>query len=237
MPQTEIKILCTRALDQQYVMRAEEHRIHITAMPFIEITPETAKSFVDQISQLSLRKINVVFTSVNAVENVAKYIRDTPAWKIFSIGGITKDAVAKHFGASAIVATAKNASLLARKIIELGNVREVFFFCGNQRLDDLPQTLRVNNIRVQELIAYYAVQMPHEVEDDYSGVMFFSPTAVHSFFSMNTIPIDVVLFSIGKTTTATIHTYCVNKVITSEWPGQENLVEKVLEFYDPVNHE
>ena len=84
---------------------------------------------------------------------------------------------------------------------------------------------------MQEIIAYHNLQTPHDVQEDYDGILFFSPTAVHSFFLMNTIRTNVVLFSIGKTTTATIQSYCSNKVITSEWPGQENLLDKVLEYY------
>lgn len=235
MPENNIQILCTRNLDQQITKKAEEHNIHITTLPFIEIQFNNAISFASQVSQLTWQKINVVFTSVNAVESVASHIDENPDWKIFCIGGVTKDAVCKHFGETSIVASAKNASMLSRKIIEQKNIKEVIFFCGDQRLDDLPETLRINNIRVLEVIAYYATQTPHEVEEDYEAIMFFSPSAVHSFFSANTIRTDVVLFSIGKTTTATIQTYCVNKVITSEWPGQENLLEKIFEYYKKVS--
>jgi len=235
MQENKITILCTRNLDQQIIKKAEEHNIRITTLPFIEIKSATSASFINQVSQLSLQKINVAFTSINAVESVAQHINENPDWKIFCIGGVTKDAAGKHFGEASIIASARNASMLSRKIIEQKNIKEVIFFCGDQRLDDLPETLRVNNIRVQEVIAYHASQTPHDVEEDYDGIMFFSPSAVHSFFSVNTIRTDVVLFSIGKTTTATINTYCVNKVITSEWPGQENLLEKILEYYKTVN--
>jgi uroporphyrinogen-III synthase len=235
MPENKVSILCTRLLDPQHIKKAGEHNIYITTLPFIEIKSATSVSFISQVSQLSLQKINVAFTSVNAVESVAQHINENPEWKIFCIGGITKDAVCKHFGEALVVASAKNASMLSRKIIDRRDIKEVIFFCGDQRLDDLPETLRINNIRVQEVIAYYASQTPHNVQEDYDGIMFFSPSAVHSFFSVNTIRTNVVLFSIGKTTTATIQTYCINKVITSEWPGQENLLEKIFEYYKKVN--
>lgn len=234
MQQNNINILCTRPLDQQFINKAEDHGIHITALPFIDIKPVISSSFSQLVSHFASQKINTVFTSMNAVESVAKHIDENPAWKIFCIGGITREAVSKHFGETSIAASAKNASLLARKIIT-DNLKEIIFFCGDQRLDDLPETLRSNNIRVHEVIAYHTLQTPHFVQEDYSSIMFFSPTAVHSFFSVNTIPTNVVLFSIGKTTTSTIHTYCVNQVITSEWPGQENLLEKIFEHYKKVS--
>jgi len=231
MSENKISILCTRALDQHFISKAESHGIHIKTLPFIEIQFRTDTSFIQEVKQLAQQKIRAVFTSVNAVESVSQQIKEEVDWKILCIGGVTKDAVCKHFGDKSIIASAKNASLLARKIIETGNIEEVVFFCGDQRLDDLPETLRANKINVHEIIAYHNLQTPHDVQEDYDGILFFSPTAVHSFFLMNTIRTNVVLFSIGKTTTATIQSYCSNKVITSEWPGQENLVDKVLEYY------
>lgn len=225
------KILCTRALDTQLISKAAVHNIQIDALPFIEIRKLQTQQFKDQVQQLALQNISVAFTSVNAVESVGQVIAEKPKWKISCIGGVTKDAVAKYFGEEAILVTGKNASVLSRKIIDTNNIKEVIFFCGDQRLDDLPETLRTNNIRVQEVIAYQTLQTPHDVQEDYDGVMFFSPTAAHSFFSSNTIRTDVPLFSIGKTTTATIQSYCANPVVTSEWPGQENLVEKVVEYF------
>jgi len=225
------KILCTRALDTQLISKAAVHNIQIDALPFIEIRKLQTQQFKEQVQQLALQNISVAFTSVNAVESVGQVIAEKPKWKISCIGGVTKDAVAKYFGEEAILVTGKNASVLSRKIIDTNNIKEVIFFCGDQRLDDLPETLRTNNIRVQEVIAYQTLQTPHDVQEDYDGVMFFSPTAAHSFFSSNTIRTDVPLFSIGKTTTATIQSYCANPVVTSEWPGQENLVEKVVEYF------
>jgi uroporphyrinogen-III synthase len=231
MPENKISILCTRLLDQHFINKVEPYGISITTLPFIEIQLRTDVSFIQEVKQLTQQKINAVFTSMNAVESVSQQIKEEVDWKIFCIGGVTKDAACKHFGDESLVASAKNASLLAKKIIEKGNVTELTFFCGDQRLDDLPETLRASKINVQEVIAYHNLQTPHDVQEDYDGILFFSPTAVHSFFLMNTIRTNVVLFSIGKTTTATIQSYCSNKVITSEWPGQENLLDKVLEYY------
>src|SRR5262249_10564712 len=144
MQQNKINILCTRPLDQHLITKAEEHGIHITALPFIEIKPVVSSSFSQLVSHFASQKISVVFTSVNSVEGVAKQLDENPSWEIFCIGGVTKDTVIKHFGNASIGASAKNASLLARKIID-HNIKEVIFFCGDQRLDDLPETLRANN--------------------------------------------------------------------------------------------
>lgn len=224
------KTLCTRALDPQLISKAAVHLVTIDVLPFIEIKKIDSPEFNQQVELLAQQKLQVIFTSNNAVESVAAFLPEKHNWKIHCLGGATKDAVVKHFGKDIIVTTAKSASLLAKKIVEQGDIKEVTFFCGDQRLDDLPETLGSNNITVHEVIAYNTLQTPHEVQEDYDGILFFSPTAVHSFFSINTIRTDVVLFSIGRTTSATIQSYCNNKVVTSEWPGQENLVDKVLGY-------
>src|ERR1051326_243463 len=102
--QNKINILCTRLLDQQLINKAEDHGICITALPFIEIKPEVSSAFSQLVSHFVSQRINVVFTSVNAVESVAKHIDENPSWKIFCIGGVTKDTVSKHFGSASIEA-------------------------------------------------------------------------------------------------------------------------------------
>ena len=82
------------------------------------------------------------------------------------------------------------------------------------------------------MIVYKTIQTPKTIEKNYDAVVFFSPSAVHSFFSVNTLPINTVIFSIGKTTTATIQSYCSNMIITSEWPGKEQMIDRVLEYFD-----
>jgi uroporphyrinogen-III synthase len=225
-------ILCTRPIDQHLIDKCAIAGLPVTVIPFIEIQMIASKELKQQVKQLSQLNLNIVFTSKNAVKGITNLLDEIPAdWKIFCIGGITKESVVDFFGEDKIEATAKNASLLSKKIIEKSGLKEVIFFCGDSRLDDLPETLRTNNIKVQQIICYHTVQTPKELQEDYDAILFFSPTAAHSFFSSNTIRTDVVLFSIGKTTTSTIKTYCTNTVVTSEWPGQESLVEKVFEYY------
>lgn len=236
MQHINTRILCARPIEQTLIDKAADAGIEIQVLPFIEIEKIQTPALKNELALLALQKIDVAFTSINAVESVALNLPVRPQqWRISCIGGVTKEAVVKHFGEESLGARARNASALARKIVDAGVAKEVYFFCGDQRLDDLPETLRVNNIPVQEVTVYKTLQTPHEVDEDYDGIMFFSPTAVHSFFLVNTVRMDVVMFSIGKTTTATIQTYCTNRVITSEWPGQENLVDKVLEHFDEVN--
>ncbi|RFM29733.1 uroporphyrinogen-III synthase [Deminuibacter soli] len=231
MPQSKVNILCTRALDMQLVQKAAHKNIGIDVTTFIETIPVRTEEVATLVQQYSLQNIVVVFTSMSAVEAVIMQLNIKPNWQIFCMGGVTKDLVIDFFGNAAIIGTARNATVLAEKIASHEHIKKVVFFCGEQRLDDLPELLHHHQIEVVETVVYMTLQTPQLIEKNYDAVIFFSPSAVHSFFSMNTIPITVVLFAIGKTTAATIQTYCTNKVVISEWPGREQMIDLAIQYF------
>lgn len=225
-------ILCTRSLETAHVQKAVDNGLQIDTVPFIRTEALDSPAFAQQVQQAAAKPATVVFTSIKAVEAVMAQLSTMPQWTIYCLGGVTKELLKSHFGETAIAGASKNATSLAEKIIA-APVRpgEVFFFCGDQRLDELPQLLKQHQIGVEEIIAYSTRQTPHTIEKSYEGILFFSPSAVHSFFSENTIHTDVVLFAIGKTTAATIHSYVCNTTITSEWPGQEHMIDLVIDYF------
>lgn len=232
MPQNKIHILCTRILEPMLVTKAAEKNILIDTIPFIKAAALQDDEVINLLKEFSQKNIYVVFTSAMAAEAVAQVAGKNAAWKIFCIGGSTKEAVIKNFLKSKIETSAKNASLLAEKIIAHKNIKEVIFFCGDQRMSDLPEKLSKAGIAVKETIVYKNIQLPKEVDENYHGILFFSPSAVHSFFSENTIAGDVILFAIGNTTASAIKTYCVNKILVSEWPGAESLINLMIENFE-----
>jgi uroporphyrinogen-III synthase len=150
---------------------------------------------------------------------------------------VIREAAINFFGETSIKKTARNAVNLAEKIVA-GNIEEeIIFFCSDHRLDKLPTILKTNKVHFKELIVYKTIETPVLIEKHYEGILFFSPSAVHSFFSQNTIATDTILFSIGKTTAGTIATYASNEVVASEWPGQEQLISQVISYYNEIKHE
>lgn len=235
MPENKISILSTRVLDELLIYKAANEGIDIDVVSFVETEAITTADVIQKIKSYAAQKIVAVFTSMNAVEAVVDQLTSKPDWKIWCIGGITKEHVHSFFGEKAVAGTGKNSKALTEKIILSGEVKEVVFFCGDKRLDEIPETLAANGINVTEVIVYKTTLIPNFIVKNYDGIIFFSPSAVHSFFMDNTIATNVVLFAIGNTTAATIKTYCVNKVITSEWPGKENMIDKVLEYYKEMS--
>ena len=179
MQKNKISILCTRPLQEQLIQKAAADNIQIDAVPFIETASVNTPQIVQQIQAFALQKIVAVFTSINAVETVIKHLPVIPDWSIFCLGGITKELVYDFFGEAKVSATAKNATVLADKIIQTKAIDEVVFFCGDQRLDELPETLRYNSITVNELVVYTTVQLPVFIENDYDAFIFFRIGRAH----------------------------------------------------------
>ena len=235
MPQNKITILSTKEIDQATIDDAAGTNIIVDVSPFIKTEPIRSIETQQEIELALIESITVVFTSVNAVEAVATELLDLQLdWKIYCIGHATKQAVEKHFGKEAIIGIAENAKALAELIVEEAD--EVFFFCGDQHRMELPDALRKNVIETTEIIVYQTVLIPHKIEKNYDGILFFSPTAVDSFFQKNKLNDQTVLFAIGDTTANEIKKYSSNKIILSDEPLKKSLLAKAIDFFEQIHH-
>ena len=226
-----VNILFTRQLEGMLLQKAALKKILIETVNFIITEPVIDATTLDKIVSYSSEKVTVIFTSTNAVEAVKAQVSNQVDWDIYCIGGATKDAVIDAFGEEKIKAVAKSAANLGEKIIIAKDVTNLVFFCGDQRLTTLPETLAANGIEVIEVVVYQTILTPQIVEKNYNGIAFFSPSAVHSFFAENTISTNVIMFAIGKTTAATITSYCTNQIVTCEWPGSEQMVDTINHYF------
>jgi uroporphyrinogen-III synthase len=171
---------------------------------------------------------------MNAVDAIHNYITNKVDWAIYSIGNTTKQLISEVFGAEHITGTAEDASALADKIIK-DNRQHVVFFCGDQRREELPAKLQVAQINLQEITVYHTVETAEKITKDYDGILFFSPSAVNSFFSVNKIYKDTVVFAIGRTTATAIKQYVNNNIIIADSPGKENLVKEMIAYFSTKN--
>jgi uroporphyrinogen-III synthase len=232
MQQNKIFILSTRPIDAPLINEARHQNIEIDILSFIETVPIRSIEVQQEIENALLKSSAVVFTSMNAVEAVANELDGhQPDWRIYSIGNTTRQLVKKYFGEEAIAGTAESAAELAELIVEEDNSDDIFFFCGEQRRDELPDILRSNDIDVNEIVVYQTIQVKHKIEKTYHGILFFSPSAVQSFFSNNKISDKTILFAIGNTTATEIKKYTNNKIITGDEPSKENLVMEMIRYY------
>jgi len=230
--QNKVQILSTAPLDESLINKVKEAGMHIDVLNFIETIPILNEKTIQLIIQLYSEQHTAIFTSVNAVQYLPEY-NAQPNWKIYCIGHATRKAAANKFGENLIAGTADNAAKLADEIIK-GGIKTILFFCGDKRRDELSEKLGEANIKVKELVVYATILKPQKVNEKYDGILFFSPSAVESFSSMNQQPATTKLFAIGSTTAGAIENMTNNEVITSPVPDKKELIATMLSYYESV---
>lgn len=232
MDKNKVHILCTAPLAQALIDKAFANGIDMDIVPFIAIETLQSKDIETSINALFQQTINIAFTSANAMDAVVKLKDVSHAdWKIFCIGHATQKAVAEYFGAEKIILTADSASGLADKIIEQGNIKELVFFCGDIHRNELPQKLKEAAISVREVVVYKTLATRQKIQKEYDAVLFFSPSAVNSFFTANMANKKTLFFAIGHTTASAISEKTSNVVIVGNKPSKEELLELVIKYF------
>lgn len=234
MQKTNRHILSTRPLPKAIIEEAASQTIIIEQLSFIHTTPIEDVSITKRIQELSGQNCTVIFTSMNAVEAVANKIERAPNWKIYSIGNTTKKLIEEKLSPSQIIATADNAVRLGERLMD-DKVEHVVFFCGNIRRDELPNKLRSEKVMVEEVIVYETTETPSALHKEYDGILFFSPSAVHSFYKTNQPDKHTHLFAIGKTTAEAIRQYQNKKIIIATTADKVELARQAIEFFKNVN--
>lgn len=236
------KLLSTKSLGPSLVEQANEQGVDVVEREFISVQPIRSEEKYREIKSWlqTVRPISVVFTSYNGVEAVRQNLHGegpspAPAWNVFCISGKTKQAVASAFPGAAILATAEYGRTLAQLIIDRGDIKEVVFFSGNRRREELPTMLQAAGITVHEITVYHTEETPSPVQEDLDGVLFFSPSGVKSFFSVNQLKKEAVCFAIGRTTAEAIALHSPNQIITSETTSVEAVLDAVYHYTQTIN--
>lgn len=223
-------ILSTKALGSALIETAMAEGIVIDEIPFIRIDPISDASLRKQLAGYSSKNITAVFTSSNAVQEVASFVSLPTSWTIYCIGKATQQSVIAFFSADRIQGTAMNARDLSKIIIKEA-VQNIVFFCGDRRRDELPVALRKAGIEVEEVVVYKTMLTPSTVAKKYDAILFFSPTAVESFFSMNVVTEDTLIFAVGETTAASARLRTEAKIIIAHNPGSEEMIQLLIEHF------
>ncbi|HEY5392859.1 MAG TPA: uroporphyrinogen-III synthase, partial [Hanamia sp.] len=133
--QNKVQILSTKKISNSFIGPAEGNNICIDELNFIETEESVSEEIKKRIIELSQQNINVIFTSSKAVNVVGKIVSPETKCKIFCTEPATKKTVEKIFANVSISGSARDAEELSQKIIKDDLVKQVVFFCGNQRRD------------------------------------------------------------------------------------------------------
>jgi uroporphyrinogen-III synthase len=177
---SQFKILSTKKLDSSLIEQAKRNGIEIIEKEFIIITSILSKGKQEEVIGFCNKYLISVFTSANAV-NTVKILNNAAKLDVCCLAGQTKEAVKQQFPSANILTEANNASDLAQKIIQ-SDIKEVVFFCGNKRREELPLALKEAEVEMHEVVVYETFDSPSEINEPLDAVLFFSPSAVKSFF-------------------------------------------------------
>ncbi|MBZ4189045.1 uroporphyrinogen-III synthase [Niabella beijingensis] len=200
-----LHILSTKQLDSRLLQLAGDG-VELDCIPFIKTRTVSAAALAAAIDQVPLTDAAVIFTSAHAVTAVAAALTADPVWKIYCIETATLKKVRELFPRSEIIASAPTGAALVKRIIKK-RPGHLFFFCGNLRLETIPDALRQNSISCNELVVYTTTLTPVRINRMYDGILFYSPSGVESFFSLNTITEGTTAVSIGPSTTTALKKY------------------------------
>jgi uroporphyrinogen-III synthase len=228
MPDRRYTILSTGVLPFERIPDIPDS-VNIKVIPFTEILERRNDNLTTQIAAFSAKRLTVVFTSAYAVNIVAGGLKQKPEWKIYCIRNETRSAVVNWFGSESVIKFANNALGLSECIIDDG-IKEAVFFCGDQRMEILPDNLIKHGVGLTELIVYDTRLTPVHVDESPDAILFFSPTAVRSFFSMNALGTDSTVFALGKTTAAALKEFTSNAIIVSSEPDKSFVLNLALDY-------
>ena len=217
----------------------------------------TKKLTVDQIHQLKLNGIKIIHadfikrkiqlpneliaseivktivitskTGVKAFNEIIKRLKlNTSDYNIYCIELATQQEALKYN--LRVKGVAKDADLLAEEILKDKSIQTVTFICSNIRREELPEKLRANGIKVNEVIGYHTELTPEKINENYSGVLFYSPSTIDSFLRLNKIN-DAVAFCIGKTTAQYAKQSGFKKIEVAEVASVNELIKTAILYY------
>jgi uroporphyrinogen-III synthase len=227
----KIKILSTSLPGKSAKKIFFDAKMTLTSKKFISVLPLINEDVAQAISAAGE---HLVFTSRNAVrsyrKNADKFSLETKRKFVYCLSGATKKAVLKLKKVQ-LAATAHNASTLAEKIAAYKNIREVNFFCGNIRRNDLPENLKSAGIAVKETVVYDTVLTPKKITKKYNAILFFSPSAVRSFFSVNLLKENIPCFCIGETTAKALQEFTQNEIIIADENSASAVANAAVKYF------
>ena len=224
MSQTSILSTKTLSVEQRQVFL--NANFDLLEQDFIEIK--------NNLFELNTINNNLIFSSQNAVlslmeQNGWEVLKTKP---VFCVGVKTKELLELH--GFTVDVYLDYASELAEIITLIYNKESYTFLSGNLRKETLPKALKSARITFNEIEVYQTTLAPFKISDqeNFDGILFFSPSAVESYLTNNKIK-NEVCFCVGTTTAAALETKKIKNIVIAETPTIEEVILQVIEYYTP----
>jgi uroporphyrinogen-III synthase len=233
-----IRILSTRHLDEEALHYAYEKNWHVDVIPFIEIKGIMAKEDAEKCHSLfsdNQHPIILIFSSMNGVEwfgrGLEKEGQKLPSGvATLCVGKKTANRAAEQLKAVPLFIADNSKTLLSNIKSNFSTSTGFIYPCAKERLDTLPNGLRKSEYAVQEIPVYESKAIPKKISDHYDALLFFSPSAVASFFTLNSWPDNALGICIGETTALSLLKMGVDSILVPTKPDEMEMI-KLLDHY------
>jgi uroporphyrinogen-III synthase len=166
---------------------------------------------------------NGIFTSQNSVRSIIS--KNIEIEQGFCVGEKTRFLLEKND--LKVIKTIKNASELAH-FIQKNYKNEVFyFFSGTRRRDEIPDSFKNSKNTLFEIKTYKTELNTVKFEQKWSGILFFSPTAVQSYVEKNVIA-NSLAFCIGQTTADEAKLHTKHTIYIADDTTVESVIKKTI---------
>lgn len=153
-----------------------------------------------------------IFTSQNAVRFFLDLAPATARPKTYCVGENTR-ALLETNGFNDVHSYQK-AEQMVRHLKITAIQKELIFFCGDKRRDELPQYLSESGTKWTEVILYQTLLTPREITGRFAATLFFSPSGAQSHFSVNDIG-ESMAVCIGTSTAKAVAAYTKNVIVAA----------------------
>jgi uroporphyrinogen-III synthase len=166
---------------------------------------------------------NAIFTSQQAVRSFLEKSQGVLSIKnCFCVGHKTKFLLEEN--GLKVIEIGQNATELAQNIAKNYKNCVFYYFCGTIRREELPKVLKSEKIGLFEVKTYKTVLKTKKFDQNWDGILFFSPSGVASYISENKHQRNTHAFCIGQTTAASAKKHFKSVVV-----APTNTIESVLE--------
>ncbi|MBZ4035708.1 uroporphyrinogen-III synthase [Flavobacterium sp. 17A] len=217
----QVQIVSTKILSPLHKQELMKYGVELIEADFIKT----------ENKPFELKDLNesLIFTSQNAVHSVLSHPDSEQLKKknVYCVGLKTKTLLSDN-GFNVVAYTGYAADLAEIITLIYGN-ESYTFFSGNMRRDTLPEALKENGIKFNEIQVYETTLQPQKLKANPEAILFFSPSGVKSYLKHNTIN-KQICFCIGDTTAEALSKITKN-IIVADQPTIEDVIEDVIHEY------
>jgi uroporphyrinogen-III synthase len=221
-----IRLLSTKFITLEFKKSLLNNKYSISEFSFIKIKP----------LKLEEKKVfsNIIFTSKNAAKiafNNSKIESNLIGKNFYCVGDKTENIILEKN--QKLIKKTKSSSILANFLIKNYKNDSFSYFCGKKRLLELEKKLQSNKIFIDINIIYDTISKSKELNTNFDGVLFFSPSGVKSFFQKNKWLTKAHGFCIGETTANELKKFTTRYSIASK-PDEKHMLSTINKYFKKI---